>query len=75
MPYMYFCNMIFLTGGTGLVGSYILLLLMQNNISVKALKRSSSSMHTCKKIFDYYKSSNLFDKIFGVKVILMIYLL
>ena len=64
MPYMYFCNMIFLTGGTGLVGSYILLLLMQNNISVKALKRSSSSMHTCKKIFDYYKSSNLFDKIF-----------
>ena len=55
--------MIFLTGGTGLVGSYILMMLMQENLSVKALKRSTSSLATCKKIFNYYNQGNLFSQI------------
>ena len=33
------------------------------NISVKALKRSTSSLATCKKIFDYYNQGNLFSQI------------
>ena len=63
MSYVYFCNMIFLTGGTGLVGSYILMTLMQEKKTVKALKRKSSSLETCKKIFNYYKLGKLFSQI------------
>ena len=45
-----FVNMIFLTGGTGLVGSHILLMLCKENISVRALKRK-------KKYFKYLYES------------------
>ena len=55
--------MIFLTGGTGLVGSYILLLLMQKKTPVLALKRPSSSLKVCEKIFNYYNQKDLFSKI------------
>ena len=48
-----FVIMIFLTGGTGLVGSHILLKLCEKNISVRALKRPSSSLNVCRKIFNY----------------------
>ena len=67
--------MIFLTGGTGLVGSYILLLLMQKKTPVLALKRPSSSLKVCEKIFNYYNQKDLFSKLYGVRVILIIYLL
>jgi len=55
--------MIFLTGGTGLVGSHILLKLCENNIPVRALKRQSSSLNICKKVFNYYNRQDLFNTI------------
>jgi len=58
-----FVFMIFLTGGTGLVGSHILLKLCKQKMSVKALKRPSSSLDICRKIFDYYECQDLFNNI------------
>ena len=55
--------MIFVTGGTGLVGSHILLKLCQENIPFKALKRKNSSLDVCKDIFIYYNSEHLFNSI------------
>ena len=55
--------MIFVTGGTGLVGSHIMLKLCQRNIPFKALKRKNSSLDICKDIFIYYKSEHLFNSI------------
>ena len=59
--------MIFVTGGTGLVGSHVLLLLVKQKKEVKALKRKSSSKKLCKKIFDYYELGDLFNKIAWVE--------
>ncbi len=55
--------MIFVTGGTGLVGSHILLKLAQEAKPFKALKRSSSSLEVCENVFSYYKATDLFSKI------------
>lgn len=55
--------MIFVTGGTGLVGSHILLKLSQSNISFKALKRESSSLNICKDVFTYYNAESHFNNI------------
>ena len=55
--------MIFITGGTGLVGSHILLKLSQRNISFKALKRERSSLDVCKDVFTYYNAESQFNKI------------
>ena len=58
--------MIFITGGTGLVGSHILLKLSQDNIPFKALKRSNSSLKVCKDVFTHYNGHQLFNKIIWV---------
>ncbi|MEC7863453.1 MAG: NAD-dependent epimerase/dehydratase family protein [Bacteroidota bacterium] len=55
--------MIFVTGGTGLVGSHVLLKLAQQSKGFKALKRVSSSLDVCKSIFTYYNADDLFAKI------------
>ena len=55
--------MIFVTGGTGLVGSHILLQLSQEGIPFKALKRSSSSLNVCKQVFFEYNQEELFLRI------------
>jgi len=55
--------MIFVTGGTGLVGSHILLKLAQQAKKFKALKRASSSLDVCERVFKYYNADNLFGKI------------
>ena len=55
--------MIFITGGTGLVGSHILLKLSQRNISFKALKRRGSSLDVCKDVFTYYNAESEFNQI------------
>ena len=55
--------MIFVTGGTGLVGSHILLELSQKGEQFKALKRNSSSLIICKNIFKHYNAEDLFEKI------------
>jgi nucleoside-diphosphate-sugar epimerase len=55
--------MIFVTGGTGLVGSHVLLKLAEQFKELKALKRASSSLDLCKSIFTYYNADALFAKI------------
>ena len=55
--------MIFITGGTGLVGSHILLYLSQNKVKYRSLKRSTSSLEICKDVFKYYNSEHLFKEI------------
>ncbi len=55
--------MIFVTGGTGLVGSHILLKLTQQGKKIKALKREGSDLDICQKIFTYYDANDLFKKI------------
>ncbi len=55
--------MIFLTGGTGLVGAHILLKLTENGQKVKALKRKRSSLTVIKNIFSHYKKTNLLQSI------------
>ena len=46
--------MVFVTGGTGLVGSHLLVELLKNGEKVRALKRKSSSLELSLKIFNYY---------------------
>ncbi len=58
--------MIFVTGGTGLVGSHVLLKLAQQDIKFKALKRPDSTLDVCRKIFNYYNATQEFDKIIWV---------
>ena len=55
--------MIFVTGGTGLVGSHILLRLAKEGMPFKALKRETSSPQICENVFSYYAAKNLFEKI------------
>ena len=55
--------MIFVTGGTGLVGSHILLKLSQQGKNFRALKRDKSSLKVCEKVFKYYNAIELYQKI------------
>jgi dihydroflavonol-4-reductase len=51
--------MIFVTGGTGLVGAHLLYDLVSRGEKVRALKRPGSSIHRTKKIFSYYSKDYL----------------
>lgn len=57
--------MILVTGGTGLVGSHLLVHLIQNGNSVKAIYRKGSLLNRVEKVFNYYheKGSELFQEI------------
>lgn len=58
--------MVFVTGGTGLLGAHVLVELSKRNQSITALKRNSSSTKMTKAIFNFYfqdKGNDLFDKI------------
>lgn len=55
--------MILVTGGTGLVGSHLLLHLQENGESVCAIYRNKKNILKVKSLFDYYTKSDLFDKI------------
>lgn len=59
--------MIFVTGGTGLIGSHLLFDLSKNqNKSIKAIYRDASKINKVEKLFHYYdaeNASNLFSKI------------
>jgi len=46
--------MILVTGGTGMLGAYLLLQLTQTNEKVRAIKRKTSSTQLIEKIFSYY---------------------
>ena len=57
--------MIFITGGTGLVGSHLLIRLLQSGQKVKALCRPESDLEKVAALFDWYgpQTAGLFAKI------------
>ncbi len=55
--------MILVTGGTGLVGSHLLLHLLEKGESVRAIYRSKKKIAKVKSLFDYYSKGNLVEKI------------
>ena len=58
--------MILVTGGTGLLGSHLLLGLVREQTEVVALKRSSSDMEEVKRVFGYYTGSeDELSKLYG----------
>jgi len=60
--------MIFVTGGTGLVGAHMLLTLTQADKKVKASFRSDKSRAYTQKVFSFYGKENLFSAINWVKL-------
>lgn len=59
--------MILVTGAAGLVGSHLLVRLLQQNEEVKALFRSEKQIEKVKNVFAFYNQTILFDKIHWVK--------
>ncbi len=61
--------MILVTGGTGLVGSHLLLQLVQNKERIRAIYREGSNLNRVVTVFSYYveNAQELFDKIEWVK--------
>mgnify|MGYP005845527197 CR=1 FL=1 len=59
--------MILVTGATGLVGSHLLVKLLQENEEVKALFRSEKQIEKVKNVFSLHNQTALFDKINWVK--------
>jgi len=58
--------MIFVTGGTGLLGSHLLYNLSQQDVSIRAIYRDESKINHAFKIFQFYSGENaqsLFSKI------------
>ncbi|WP_026728386.1 NAD-dependent epimerase/dehydratase family protein [Flavobacterium denitrificans] len=55
--------MVLVTGGTGLVGSHLLLHLIENGENVRAIYRSQSNIQKTKSVFELYKKGDLFEKI------------
>ena len=55
--------MVLVTGGTGLVGAHILLHLIENGETVRAIYRNSSSVKKTKSLFSLYKKEPLFENI------------
>jgi|SRR5690554_549331 len=55
--------MILVTGGTGLVGSYLLLELTKKDNPIRAIYRSKSSIEKTKNIFDAFQAMERFKKI------------
>ena len=57
--------MILVTGGTGLVGAHLLLQLVKNHDSVRAIHREGSNLQNVEKVFSYYEedATKLFQTI------------
>lgn len=55
--------MILVTGATGLVGSHLLLHLLQNGEEVRALYKTQENIQKTKALFDWKNQSDLFQKI------------
>ena len=55
--------MILVTGATGLVGSHLILQLLEQDQNVRALYRTEDNKGKTKQVFDYYKKGDLFSKI------------
>jgi nucleoside-diphosphate-sugar epimerase len=56
-------QIVFVTGGTGLIGAHLLLNLVKDGQKVRALKREQSDLNSVKKVFKYYGSEALFSEI------------
>lgn len=63
----YLYDMILVTGATGLVGSHLLVKLLQEENEVKALYRDLIKIEAVKNVFQYKKAAHLFDKINWIK--------
>jgi nucleoside-diphosphate-sugar epimerase len=59
--------MILVTGATGLVGSHLLVQLLQENEAVKALYRSEKQIEKVRQVFIFKNHEALFEKITWVK--------
>ncbi|CAA9197513.1 ADP-L-glycero-D-manno-heptose-6-epimerase [Flavobacterium bizetiae] len=55
--------MVLVTGGTGLVGSHLLLHLIENGENVRAIYRNQDNIQKTKSVFELYKKGDLFEKI------------
>lgn len=55
--------MVLVTGATGMVGSHLVLTLLEKNQIVKAVFRDEVSKLKTKSVFDFYNKSHLFEKI------------
>ncbi|GAA4759910.1 MULTISPECIES: NAD-dependent epimerase/dehydratase family protein [Flavobacterium] len=55
--------MILVTGATGLVGSHLILQLLEQGQVVKALYRTEENKEKVKRVFDYYQKASLFSEI------------
>ncbi|TNF69911.1 MAG: NAD-dependent epimerase/dehydratase family protein, partial [Bacteroidetes bacterium] len=55
--------MVFVTGGSGLVGSHILLDLLRSGQEVRALRRPGSNLDRVRELFHWYGAEALYDKI------------
>src|SRR6478672_3826145 len=55
--------MVLVTGGTGLIGSHVLLHLLENGENVRAIYRTEKHLQKTKALFDYYSKPELFLKI------------
>jgi dihydroflavonol-4-reductase len=54
---------ILVTGGTGLVGTHLLLKLIHQGKSVRAIYRNENSLTKAKLIFSYYQQASVFEQI------------
>lgn len=59
--------MVLVTGATGLVGSHLVLHLLENGEDVSAIYRSEKAIEKTKSIFQLYKKEALFDKIHWIQ--------
>lgn len=59
--------MILVTGATGLVGSHLLVKLLQENEVVRAIYREEKSLDAVQNVFKYYNEIKLFDKVEWIK--------
>ena len=65
--------MILVTGGTGLVGSHLLVSLLKANQKVRAIYRNAEKIEKCKAVFQAYDELDCFEKIEWVQADLMDY--
>ena len=54
---------VLVTGGSGLIGTHLMLNLLKEGISVRAIQRSSTNLQPVQDVFSFYGHGDLFQKI------------